>query len=373
MKIAFYNVENIFHRDAGLVQPHVGRGVKMWMEELETYLTKDRRTDRDYERMRELSFLLGFERVSYEPYVVMRRRWGGLYIRKRGHTMDYKADSLTHWNGWIKVQTFPVGEQAIANKARVIREVNPDILLLQEVEDRTTVEDFNDLFFSQTEESIYHHFHVLCGHDYRGLEMGVMSNKKYPVHSVRSLNVLREGVGLFPQDFQHYTFQCSKKKTVHVLFAQLQSPTGKQEWVTGRRKAQAHAMGKAYRKLRGQGEAHIIMAGTFYMPYYADALSPIFRDTDVKDISKHPTFQPTPDNGKDGSYFRLGAYRLGVNIRQEDFLLLSPELFDRVTASGLNRKGMWPKNRSQWETYDTVQNEQEAASHHPLLWCDLDI
>ncbi|WP_268225164.1 endonuclease/exonuclease/phosphatase family protein [Sinomicrobium oceani] len=372
MKIAFYNIENIYHRDAGLVEQSVSRSIKLWIEEFETHLRKDTRTDRDYERMRELSFLLGFQQVAYEPYVVMRRRRGQLYIRKRGNTLDYKANTLTDWNGWIKFGTRPITEKGTANKARVISDINPDVMLLQEIEDRTSLVDFNDHYLSASKETGYGSFTILEGNSYRGLEMALLTKPGYRVLSVRSYNITIDGGPLFDRDLQEYVIETPSGKHIYWLSAVLHKPAANRNWSDSRRKMQARHIAKIYHGLRKEGAAHVIVAGTFYAPFYSEALTPLFRETDLKDITKHPSFRAEMDRGKDGSYFRLGAYRLGVNIQQQDYLMLSPALFRRVKTSGLNRKGMWPKNRSQWEVYDTVKSDIEAASRHPLLWCTID-
>jgi hypothetical protein len=54
-----------------------------------------------------------------------------------------KARKLTHWNGWIKVQTLPIRSEATGYKAQVIAVVTADVLLLCEVEDRASLEEFN--------------------------------------------------------------------------------------------------------------------------------------------------------------------------------------------------------------------------------------
>ncbi|UGU15412.1 hypothetical protein LS482_17230 [Sinomicrobium kalidii] len=372
MKIGFYNIENIYHRDASLVEQSTSRSLKLWIEEFERYLCKDTRTGRDYERMRELSFLLGFQRVAYEPYVVMRRRRGTLYIHKRGHTLDYRANTLTDWNGWIKLGTCPIPEKAIANKARVIKDINPDILLFQEIENRTTLVDFNDYYLSASGETGYDGFTVLEGNSYQGLEMALLHKQRYRVISVRSHNYDWNGYPLFERDFQQYIIETPLGKRLYWLSVTLQQPAGNGNWWKTRREAQVLHLARVYQNLWEEDKLFVIVSGTFYAPSYTNALTPLFQETNLKDITKHPSFRADMDRGRDGSYFRLGAYRLGVNIKQQDYLLLSPALFKRVKTCGLHRKGVWPKGRAQWEVYDTLKSDIEAASCHPLLWCTID-
>ena len=79
------------------------------------------------------------------------------------------------------------------------------------------------------------------------------------------------------------------------------------------------------------------------------------------------------DKGNDGTYFRLGAFRMGVNIKQKDYMLFSPALFNKMKDSGLNRKAMWPEKHPQWSIYKSVSNRNVAASEHPLVWGKIDL
>ncbi len=96
-------------------------------------------------------------------------------------------------------------------------------------------------------------------------------------------------------------------------------------------------------------------------------------NTDLKDISRHPTFEVAMDNGYDAVYHRMGAFKKGVNIKQLDYLLLSPTLFGLVKNSGLNRKAVWPEIRPQGNIYNNIQNAANAASERPVIWGEIEI
>jgi len=123
--------------------------------------------------------------------------------------------------------------------------------------------------------------------------------------------------------------------------------------------------------LQMRGKINIVVAGTLNAPSYCNSLAPLLQKTDLKDICKNKTFNVDFDEGKDATYFRLGAYRMGVNIRQEDYLLLSPALFLNVKSSGLNRKGVWPEKRPNWRIYSSIWNMEHAASLHPGVWGEM--
>ena len=370
MKIATFNIENIFHRDDHLIKKTISQSIISWMGELEDLLRKNIRAEHDYARMRELSFLLGFHKASVEPYVVMRRKAGQLFIQKRDKCFDYKATERTNWSGWIKLRSRPIPEVAVENKARVITEVNPDILVLQEVEDRQSLIEFNEHYLP--EEVRYEEVVVVPGNDDCGLDLGIMLKGGYRVKSIVShSNENWEGERLFDKDFQEYEIIDLQGRLLTILSAHLCEPGDDQEFADERRKKQSGRIAEVYKELRGNGRNAIIL-GTYNVPSYCDSISPLLQEKDLEQVKKHKSFRIDIDTGLDASYHSLGAYRVGVNLKQKDYLLLSPDLFRRVKNSGLNRKGVWPEKKDQYITYSTLTCEGEQASSHPLIWSNLD-
>lgn len=103
---------------------------------------------------------------------------------------------------------------------------------------------------------------------------------------------------------------------------------------------------------------------------YSHCLATLMRETDLVDVSKHTSFKADTDKGSSANYFSLGAYRMGVNIKQKDYLMLSPKLFEMLKASGMNRRGTWPERKPNWKLYPSISCKEHAASEHPLLWTE---
>lgn len=368
MKIATFNIENLFHRHSDLVDMESEIKSEIWRDEFESLFLKERRTIVDYNRMRELANLLGFHKAPYEPYLSMQNINGNLHVKSSMKIMETKASYLTDWNGWAKLKSVPISKKAIINKAKVILEVNPDIVLLQQVENRESLIQFHESFFKENQESTYEEIMHLQGNDGMGLGMGILLKEGYHIKSVKSFSNERDARGrlLFNTDFQQYKIKTPENGTLYLLCCQL-ADENKSDTL---RKKQAKKVAEIYKELLSKGQKNIIVAGTLNAPSYADSISPIM-ESGATDIVKHNSFNVMTDSGADASYFRMGAYRIGVNIKQKDYLLVSPTLFDKVKDCGMNRKAMWPLKKPEWEIYSTVVNEKDAASDHPLLWANI--
>jgi len=324
MKIATFNIQNLFHRHSDLIEMEYEKKSEIWREEFEAQLLIKTRT-----------------------------------------AEDSKATYMTDWNGWTKLNTVPISKDSIKNKAKVILDVDPDIILLQQVENRKSLIQFHEIFFKKNRESGYEEIMHLQGNDGRGLGMGILLKSGYHIKSIKSFANERDENGnlLFDNGFQQYKIKTPKNKMLFLLCCQLLE-NGVSE---SHRKQQVMKIAKTYTNLRSKGHQHIIVAGTLNTPSYSDSISPIF-ESDLKDVVKHNSFKVITDSGEDAGYYRMGAYRMGVNIKQKDYLLVSPAFYDKIDQCGMNRKALWPLKKPEWEIYDTVQNEKDAASDHPLLW-----
>ncbi|MEE1963943.1 hypothetical protein V1387_14715 [Allomuricauda taeanensis] len=114
-----------------------------------------------------------------------------------------------------------------------------------------------------------------------------------------------------------------------------------------------------------------MVSGTFYDPSFAGTLAPLLKETDLYSASRHPEFMADYDLDGHAHYHSMTAYRKGVNLKQQDYLLVSPSLWKRTIGAGLHRKGIWPGNQGKWPIYSTLRNSGMAASEHPVLYVEL--
>ena len=367
MKIASYNIQNIFHRDTHLIKRYMEDNEEVWAQEFENLLIKRRSNEKDYDRMRELSILLGFQKPAYEPYLRMRRKSGRLHIQKGKSSREYKANHLTDWNGWIKLNSIPINDIAIQNKANVINDIDPDILLLQEIEDRTSLVEFNKEFLSNDDTVKYQQIIYLETNDMYGRGMGIVAKKGYEIKSIKThINELdKNGNSLFDFDFQEYEIKTPSGETLQLLATHLIEGPPNSEQSNSKRKIQSHKIAEVYKSLKKTNNL-IAIIGTLNAPSYSDSISPLLKSVDLKDVSKHTTFDTDSNKNKNLNFSRMDA--MGVNIKQRDYLLFSSKLFKAVKNCGWYRKGIWNKKQPHREMYKSIQKEMHAASQHPLIW-----
>lgn len=365
MKIAFFNIQNLFHRDRSLLQKSFGKCMSDWVNELDRLMHCDNLND-SYERIRELTFLLGFDKTLQQPYAVLRRKAGYLYLKGKDYSKELCANELTDWNGWVSLRTVPIDSIATQNKAKVIADADADVLVLHEIEDHASLEEFNASILPEYGCEQYDEICVMQGQEKRGLEKAILLKNGYRLDAVKSHKLTSHPDS--PKDILEYQIKTPSGESLIILSTQFQETIGNNEQLDIIRKNQAMEVAEIYRHLSSSECKKVVVTGTLNDVSYSDCLSPLLRDTDLKDITKHELFNVDIDKGSDASYFRLGAYRLGVNIKQKDYMLLSPELFSTIKNCGLNRKGMWPEKRPQWSVYKSVGNKIQAASGCPLVW-----
>lgn len=371
MKIATYNIQNLFNRDKRLIKENRLEKQENWNEELEALFTKKIKLEKDYIRMRELAILLGFHKAPFEPYVSLKNLDGNLMVDSSGSVLDNKASEITDWNGWIKLGSIPLTRSSILHKAQVIIDANPNVLFLQEVENRASLIKFNNTFLKNKMSTPFSEIVYMDDNESKGLGMGILLKKGFRITAIRSFTNESDldDNSLFELNLLRFRITDENYKEIYVISCQLSNESDNKK-VEEKRKRQANKIAEIYQKLRNKNNDDIIILGNLNAPCYSTSLAPLLQETDLKDIVKHDSFETDLDLGNHSGYYRMGGYRKGVNIKQKDYLLLSPLLFERVNASGLNRKAVWPPKIPKWPVYESMVSELDAASSFPLIWCN---
>lgn len=378
MKVAAFNVENLFNRAKIFNQDNdsLSSDVQRLAGELNTLFNKANYTAEDKSEMIRLMHLLKLSKSDTGEYVLLRQIREKVVKRPNNASMEIIAGGREEWIGWVELKTEHVNETAMMNTGRVIRDVNADILVVIEAEGRISLKKFCDNILTTVSKEIdirqpdlYQEVMLIDGNDERGIDVGIMVKNGFEIGSIKSHIDDRDSAGktIFSRDCPEYQIITPSGETVWLLPNHFKSKYGGDNAPSKkRRKAQAERTAQIYIELIGAGHKYIIVLGDLNDTPDSATLQPLL-STGLQDVSLHPTFDP-------GEYQQIGTYGSGTNSNKIDYLLLSPDLFSKVTGSGLFRKGAYPGLRpKKWTVYPELTKKVQAASDHHLIWADINI
>jgi endonuclease/exonuclease/phosphatase family metal-dependent hydrolase len=378
MKIAAFNVENLFDRARAFNEDSetVTSAILAAASELNGLFEKAAYSDADLARMRELIIELGLDKDDRGPFVLLRQIRGRMVSRPRSGPFVLKARGRDDWVGWVELRTAPVNEIAVMNTGRVIRDVDAEILAVIEAEDRVALKQFSDYVIREVGGVPYDQVMVIDGNDQRGIDVGLMTKAGYAIGAMRShIHDLKpDGEPIYSRDCPEYAVRTPAGETMWIVPNHFKSKFGGDSGPSrAKRLAQATRTAEIYHSLREGGHDNVVVLGDFNDTPDSEPLQPLLAETDLKDVSDHPTFDTGEFKGRSGTGERgIGTYGLGNDNQKIDYLLLSPALFGRVIASGLFRKGAWPGSRPpRWTVYDELKRDIHVASDHHVIWAEI--
>ena len=372
MRIASYNVENLFRRPVALQQETwaQGRPVLEAFGELQLLFEQPVYSAVDKQRILQLLGDLGLLKSDESKWAFLRRTRGQLLRRHQDGTVEVTAAGRGSWIGWLELKRKAVNAAATRNTGRVVADMAADVLAVIEAEDRPALQRFNEdvlpLGFPHGAAPFaYRHVMLIDGNDDRGIDVGLLTRDGFAIGRLRSHVDERTASGedLFSRDCAEYEVALPGGKSLLVLINHFKSKGhGTQASNNARRLAQAARVAEIYKSRRADGWKRVAVVGDLNDTPASTPLAPLLNGTDLQDVSQHAAYI------QDG---RTGTFKTSQD--KFDYLLLSPELFGAVTQAGLNRSGVWhgPKVKNPWTMLDTLTEEEEAASDHAAIWADL--
>lgn len=370
MRLAVYNVENLFDRAKAMNLDSwaEGRPVLERFAALSALLGQTSYSETDKLRMAELMRELGLDSSDTGPFVILRRNRGRLMRRPRTGGIVITAAGRADWVGSLELRDEPINEHAMRNTARVINDIGADVLGVVEAESRPVLAEFSAKILTALGGMAFRHIMLIDGNDERGIDVGLMTGRDYPIGRMRSHvdDHLANGQPVFSRDCPEFEVGTPSGARLVVMVNHLKSKGyGGARASNARRRAQAERIADIYRQLVAAGTEHVAVIGDLNDTPDSEPLRPLINGTDLEDIFMHPAFD-------DGGY--PGTYGLCNATDKIDYMLLSPGLFAKVTAGGVFRAGMWPGSRpKRWQTYPELRKPADAGSDHAALWVDLDI
>ncbi|WBB68320.1 endonuclease/exonuclease/phosphatase family protein [Micromonospora sp. WMMD812] len=368
MRIACYNVENLFNRARALDQRtwSAGRPLLEAYERICVLLEEPEYTPAVKAEVLRLLRRLGLLRGDIARFARLRQNRGRLLKRARSTgVVEVVAGGRADWIGWVELTTDRVDERGMLNTARVINDVGADLLGVVEAENRLALKRFAEASLTAADRPRYPQVMVIDGNDERGINVGVLATGDFPLLGQRSHVDDTDAVGrIFSRDCPEFHFGTPGGGRLVLLVNHLKSKGyGGKVASDAIRRRQAQRVADIYRGLAADGLAEVVVVGDLNDTPASEPLAPLLAETDLRDISDHPTFD---DAGRPGTY----GYCTARN--KIDYVLLSPSLYARVTGGGIFRTGVWGGRRGTlWPIYDTMTRAVHAGSDHAAIWADV--
>ncbi len=380
-RIASFNVENLFERPKAFDTEDWNNGepILKAYQELNSIFAKSIYSNADKARM--LQLLVDMDIYFLNAHNAIRRnytqspQWA--WLRKNKGAFDRQPNDETQnieiiangrqdWIGWVELAKEPSSELSIRMTAKVIQEVNAQIIGIVEAEDRPSLVRFNNELL----EGLYGHIMLVDGNDNRGIDVGIMTAEDFKIGTIRSnVDVKEDGFPVFSRDCPEYEIQTPNGNTIYVLVNHFKSQTG---GGGEKRKQQAKEVRTIVDRLVTEGKHVIVMGDLNEGPAPTDPhvanFDPLYTDNcPLIDCYSLPDFQI---GNRPGTFKSCG-------IRNRlDYIFISKSLRDHYRGGGLFRKGLWGDRVSRpddWETYPEMNQSFDQASDHALIYVDLDI
>jgi endonuclease/exonuclease/phosphatase family metal-dependent hydrolase len=370
MKLASYNVENLFLRARALdqVDPRAGKAALQDQAKLNVLLQKECYTAADKKQILRLLKQLGLRNDDDGgEYALLRQNRGHLLKRPTTGPVQVVANGRADWLGWVELKAQEVNVTATRATARVVKDLDADVLAIVEAESRPALVRFSDNLVRDAGGRPFGHIMLIDGNDDRGIDVGIMTRAPFAITSMQSHVDDKDAKGtVFSRDCAAYTVSTPNGNAIVVLVNHLKSKGfGGAKANDAKRRRQARRIKKIYEGLRKAGHKFVAVVGDMNDTPDSNALAPLLQHSDLKDISQHRHFT------NDG---RPGTFKNGTASNKIDYILLSPALFKQTRGGGVFRNGVWGgKNGDMFPHYAEITTEQEAASDHAAIWAEIDV
>jgi endonuclease/exonuclease/phosphatase family metal-dependent hydrolase len=379
--VASFNVENLFARPKAfdLMDPAAGEPVLAAYHEFNALIGAPVYTDADRVRLRELLVALDIYAENAEGAVRRKQtqtpRWA--WLRKNRGSFDREpkdqkksveiiANGRADWIGWVELATETTDEIGTRTTARVIGDIDADVIAIIEAEDRPSLVRLNQELLGGR----YEHVMLVDGNDDRGIDVGIMTKKGFEIRTIRSNVDVKDRSGpVFSRDCAQYEIGTPSGEVVHVLVNHFKSQSG---GGAAKRRRQAKEVRRIAEELVAAGRNVIVLGdlneGQPSLTKPATNLKELFApDGPLVSCYELPGFDP----GK-----RPGTFdACGIRNRL-DYLLVSRSLESKFRSGHLFRKGLWGTRETRptdWETYPEMANHNQQASDHAALVVELDL
>ena len=381
VRVASFNVENLFARPAAFNAETRAAGEQVLADyrEFNTLISNPVYGPADKQRMRDLLVALDVYYVNIHGAVRRRftqtPKWA--WMRKNRGSFDTEPTDTTRdveivatgrgsWIGWVELATEAVNETGTRMTARVIADVDADVLAIVEAEDRPSLIRLNEELLGGR----YRHVMLVDGNDERGIDVGIMTKPGFPIRSIRSHVDAEDAQGLvFSRDCCEYEVGTPSGAVLKVLVNHFKSKSG---GGGSKRKRQADRVRQIVNELDEDGDRVIVLGD----------LNEGQPALDQPPSNLAALFDP---NGPLVSCYNLDGFNVGGRpgtfapcglADRLDYILLSTAVQPAFRGGEVFRKGAWGDRKTRptaWETYPEMTESVHQASDHSAVVIQLDL
>jgi endonuclease/exonuclease/phosphatase family metal-dependent hydrolase len=356
MRIATYNLNNLFERPKVFELDGFSSEAKPILKAYYWLVnTCEKATYSESDKVQMLSYIKEYvePKKKTDKYITINQVKGKLYSNYKGK-LSLKANGRSDWLGWVELIKNEVNEIATQNTAKVIEEINADILCCVEAENRVVLQNFNKYLLN----SKYKYAMLIDGNDERGIDVGILS--KHPIVSIEShiFDTYKDDRGIerevFSRDCAVYSIEYNNQ-VIHMLCNHFKSQGyGSKESNDKKRKRQA-ARVKEIIQEKGFDllTDYVIVSGDLNDSPGNDPLKPLLT---MPNLVNSVTLLNTENTG---------TYQGGK--KQLDYLLISRALADRYMQGGIERRGIYSVRG---DKFDSVTSKINQASDHAAVWAE---
>ena len=365
-RLATYNVENLFGRAKVLNFAKHGTGDEKMVKiaELQSILEKDIYSTAD----RNHAGRLYDELRSFIGYNILRSEIGFYLFRRHDADGDRQKETYRlapkrrdQWQGFLTYKRDTFSDEASRQTARVIREVNADVLCINEVESRPVLDNFN----ADCLDHLYpYNILIDCKTDRRGIDVGIYS--KHPIGSVRTSIFATddEGKAIFSRDCLEVEI-LTQQGPVYLLANHLKS---KFRGGDDKRKAQAQEVRRILGERYDLKTQRVAVLGDLNDTPDSDPLSPLIGMHGLTDVLASSAGPPAD---------RRWTYRFEDEFNQIDYILVSKPLAAAVTGAAIERRGMPPEaldgSNASVQSFPGITSWRNAGSDHAAVFADFNL
>lgn len=359
MRIASYNVENLFsrpivfnmidHNRSSLIVQKISEFSRLMDQE--SYSADKARIEELHSEIKDFIF------INIRSSEVGRFLFSGeskLLARGRGD-----------WDGFVDLKRERFSSEQVKFTGKVIKTVKADVQCLVEVESADTLKRFNtDVLGSRYSDRI-----VIDGNDPRGIDIALAATKKFPIVTAKTNIFARDDFGtIFSRDCLEVEIGVPGGRNVFVLINHFKAKDRTPEISDAKRLRQAGEVARILKHRYDLSRDYLIVAGDLNDEPSSAPLAPL---TSLSGLSNVLDVVGHPADDRWTYYYGKGRQHNAI-----DYLFVSDALAPHVRAAGIERRGIYGLERltgGKQKSFDGIDHWKLAASDHAAIWADLDL